>query len=81
MIYTAGFTALAADTDTNWLLTNSPGVYLFSACKHAALYLKDMEEVARFEGLYAAAVARVNARESRAAVSGSPLQQIPQRSA
>ena len=81
LIYTAGFTALAADTDTNWLLTNAPSVYLFAACRHGAMYLKDDNELARFEGLYAAAVARVNARESRAAVSGSPLQQIPQRSA
>lgn len=77
LIYTGGFTAFSADADTNWLLTNAPSVYLFGACRHGAMYLKDDNELARFEGLYGTAVARLNSREKTASVSGSPLQTIP----
>lgn len=77
LIYTAGFSALANDADTNWILTNAPSVYLFAACRHAAIFMNASEEIARFEGLYAAALARMNSRENKAATSGSALQMIP----
>jgi hypothetical protein len=75
LIYLKAFTALSADADTNWLLTNHPDVYLWGGCKQVALALKDDAEAARCDGLYRAAVARVNRSESMAAAGGSPLTQ------
>lgn len=76
LLYWQSFEALAADEDTNWLLTNAPDVYLWAACRQAAIYLKDDAEIAKMEGLYAASVARINSREKKASASGSVLTQF-----
>ena len=76
LLYWQSFADLSEDDDTNWLLTNAPDVYLWAACRQAAIYLKSDGEIAKMEGLYAASVARVNAREKRAGASGSVLVQF-----
>lgn len=74
LVYRAGLTPLVSSSDSNWVLLNAPDVYLWGACKQAAIYLKDAAALAQFGGLYQSAVLRTNDREKRASVSGSPLQ-------
>lgn len=71
LLYRAAFAPFSAGSDTNWLLANAPDVYLFAACKHGAIYMKDAQEEARFAGHYSAAVARLNGQEKRAGYAGA----------
>ena len=77
LIYWQAFAPFSGASDTNWLLTNAPGAYLWAACKHGATWLKDDAAIAKFGGMYASAVQRVNGREKFSAVSGSPLEIQP----
>lgn len=70
--YYAKITALSADGDTNWLLTNHPDVYLYGALVHTAPYLKDDGRLAVWAGLMAQAMNEIE-EESNAARFGSPL--------
>ena len=45
--------ALSADLDTNWILTNHPGLYLWAALAEASPFLVDDARVAVWEGKYA----------------------------
>ncbi len=44
LAYYKDIPAMSADSDTNWLLTKAPDVYLYGALLQAAPYLKDAEE-------------------------------------
>jgi len=70
--YYAKVTALSADADTNWLLTNNPDVYLYGALVHTAPYLKDDARIALWAGLLAQAMGEIE-DETAAARFGSPL--------
>ena len=70
--YYAKVTALSADADTNWLLTNNPDVYLYGALVHTAPYLKDDARIALWAGLLAQAMSEIE-DETAAARFGSPL--------
>ena len=70
--YYAKVTALSADGDTNWLLTNNPDVYLYGALVHTAPYLKDDARIALWAGLLAQAMSEIE-DETAAARFGSPL--------
>lgn len=52
---------LDESNQTNWLITDSPDVYLYASLIHAAIYLKDDERLALFSQMYGAAVQRINA--------------------
>ena len=52
---------LDESSQTNWLITDAPDVYLYASLIHAAIYLKDDERLALFSQMYGAAVQRVNA--------------------
>ena len=43
--YVAGLTALSDSATTNWLLTDHPDIYMYSALVESAPYLKDDERV------------------------------------
>lgn len=73
LLYWLAFTPFLNDTDTNWLLTNAPEVYLWASCKAGAEYEKDFEAADRFEAKYNAAVAMLNASEKNMRYSGSAL--------
>lgn len=73
LIYMASFAAFSSNGDTNSLLTNHPDVYLYGACKHGAIYLKDDTDAAKYAGAYQAAVSRLNARDAQRRMSGSQL--------
>ena len=70
--YYAKVTALSADGDTNWLLTNHPDVYLYGALVHTAPYLKDDARIALWSGLLAQGMSEIE-DETAAARFGSPL--------
>lgn len=57
------FDAFSADTDTNWLLTNHPFVYLYGALIAASPYLKDNEIDWKSE--YITLVKNINGMEKR----------------
>jgi hypothetical protein len=70
--YYAKITSLAADGDTNWLLTNHPDAYLYGSLVHTAPYLKDDARLVVWAGLLAQAMNEIE-EESTAARFGSPL--------
>jgi len=45
MTYYANITPLSGDSDTNWLLTDYPDLYLYTSLMHSAPYLKDDERI------------------------------------
>ena len=64
--YWQAYAALSAASDTNWLLTNHPDVYLWATLEHAALWARDTELMAMAAGKYRDAKTRVNAAEQKA---------------
>lgn len=44
ILYYKQFTALANDSDTNWLLTNSPAAYLWGTLLEAYRFVRNMEQ-------------------------------------
>lgn len=80
MIYYKRYAALADDADTNWVLQNAYGVYLYGALKQTAPYIRDDGRIATWEAGYRNAVnstmrtelrSRVNKGEARVSVSGA----------
>lgn len=65
------FPALAVDSDVNWVLTNSPDVYLYGSLKHAAVWVKDAAAASGYAQLYAEAVAKTNSTDKAARFAGS----------
>lgn len=56
--YYASITYFANDAATNWILTRYPGLYLYRALHHAAIYAKDAEGAAGYASVYADHLAR-----------------------
>jgi hypothetical protein len=73
LTYWAGFAPFSASSDTNWLLTNAPDVYLFGSLRYASVFMNDDGGLTRHLAMYLAAAKRVSSQEQRAAYSGSPL--------
>jgi hypothetical protein len=71
--FVKAFDALAADGDTNWLLTNSYNVYLYGSLIFAADYLKDFDSMAKWQAMYAKAVGSLNKTSERSRYAGAPL--------
>lgn len=71
--YFGRFTALSGDNDTNWLLTNQPGIYLYGALVQAAPYLKNDERTSIWASLYNAEVDAINKQDKEARYSGAAL--------
>jgi hypothetical protein len=71
LVYYQAFAALSDDADTNWLLTNHPGVYLWASCAYAAAFTQDPSQ--GFMAQYQDAAGRLMAADKRSSVSGSPL--------
>lgn len=47
---------LSGDSDTNWILTNTPNVYLYASMLESALFIGDDAAIAKWFGLYKSAV-------------------------
>jgi hypothetical protein len=73
MTYYARLTSPVADGDTNWLMTNAPGVYLASLLVEVYRWAVDDKAAAREAGNYASAANSINSQERAAQISGSRL--------
>lgn len=71
--YYKRFDALAADSDTNWLLQNAPQVYLYSALIEAYQHVKDDNRLLTAARQYAAAVNALIYADQAERHSGSTL--------
>lgn len=65
------FDAFVSDSDTNWLLTNYPNVYVYQALKQAAVFVKDANAAQGYEVLYQQAKNAVNGIDKAAANPGA----------
>ena len=58
--YYQSFAALTADADTNWILANAPGVYLYAALIEAAPFLGDDPKLSLWASMLNSSIASVN---------------------
>ena len=58
--YFAKPAALSADADTNWLMSASPGVYLYGALLEANIFLQDTDEAQKWYGAFVGAINGLN---------------------
>ena len=72
LVYYAKVPALESNA-TNWLLTNSPDIYLYGSLLHSAPYLQDDARLAVWAQLYSAAVTRLNDSSMQAKTGGTNL--------
>lgn len=73
VFYYAKFAPFVDDTDTNWLLTNHPSIYLFACLAEAAPYLVDDQRSVLWEGKYAKDMNELQASDDMAMFSGTAL--------
>ena len=73
LLYYQKLDALSVSNADNWLLLDSPDVYLYGALLHSAPYLAEDERVAIWAQMYSAAVTRLNEASESARYSGSGL--------
>tara|TARA_B100001094_G_scaffold320748_1_gene367441 strand:+ start:329 stop:958 length:630 start_codon:yes stop_codon:yes gene_type:complete len=71
--YYQRITALSADSDTNWLLTYYPDIYLYGSLVHTAPYLGEDARLQTWFGLLDRASAELAGEDSRARFSGAPV--------
>ena len=62
-----------ASTDTNWLLTNHPSLYLFGALAEAAPFLQNDERAPMWDAKFVAAMSSLNESDDSALRSGSAM--------
>lgn len=72
--YYAKFAPLSGDTDTNWLLTNHPGLYLWAALAEAAPWMQEDARIATWEGKYAQDKQALERADKAAEFSGTGLE-------
>ena len=73
LLYFKRFTAFSADADTNWLLTNHAGVYLFGALYEAWSFAMEEQAARAYLEKMASAVNGLNALAIREKYSGAAL--------
>lgn len=71
--YYKAFPALVADADTNWLLTNHPGVYLYAALIEGYAHIKDDAHIPMAARMYAGLLGGLIDADRAARHSGSIL--------
>ena len=72
LLYFQKIPSLISNSD-NWLLLDSPDVYLYGALLHSAPYLAEDQRIAIWAQMYSAAVQRLNEVSDDARFSGSGL--------
>lgn len=73
LAYYQRFTALSNDSDTNWLLTNHPSIYLFAALSEAEPFLVNDPRAATWEAKYANDVKNLQDADDTSLRSGSAM--------
>lgn len=58
--YYKAFTSLSADADTNWLLTNAPGVYLYASLLEAQPFLMDDARMTTWHSMLKSSISALN---------------------
>jgi hypothetical protein len=71
MAYFAKIDALSGDSDTNWLLSDYPDLYLYTSLMHSAPYLKDDERTVVWANLAQKAKEELTARDASSSFNGS----------
>jgi hypothetical protein len=71
--YYQKWTALSADGDTNWIMTNHPGVYLWGSLLEAAPFLGDDERIAVWQSKFDQDSQDLQTADDTALRSGSVL--------
>ena len=74
--YIKRYTAFSADSDTNWLLTNHPQLYLYQTLVVLANYIGDKEKLVEWSALYESALSGLNKQHDKGRYSG-PLVRRP----
>ena len=80
MQYFQAFPALAADADTNFILTQAPDLYFYGALVHTAPFIREDPRIGVWNTLYQNAVVGFNKLSQRGRYSGAPLTMRPRRS-
>lgn len=65
LLYYKKFTALSADADTNWILSNARGLYLYGALLEAAPFIKDDPRLPLWGQMYEAILEACQAADRR----------------
>ena len=73
LFYYQTITALAASSDTNWLSTYYPDVYIYGACLELAAFLQDDDRVTTWKGAFDEAVKDITNDDQAARWSGPPV--------
>lgn len=73
LLYYAKIAALSDSNTTNWLLTESPDIYLYGALVQSAPYLKEDERVGVWAGLYQQLFSDMMLADERARIGSSKL--------
>lgn len=73
LLYYAKIPALSDSNTTNWLLTESPDVYLYGALVQSAPYLKEDERISVWAGLYQQFFDDMMLADERARIGSSKL--------
>lgn len=71
--YYSRFTALSADSDTNWLLAQHPSIYLFATLAEAAPFLFDDQRAPMWEAKYQADKEALQYADDESLRSGSVM--------
>jgi len=73
LLYLKKFTDFSADGDTNWLLTNHPGIYLEASLHRALAYARNMEGAKSALNRFATGVAGLNGSAGNQTSRGARL--------
>ena len=73
ILYYSKLDSLSDSNTSNWLLSDSPDIYLYGALLHSSPYLQEDGRVAVWVQLYSAAVQKINMASEAARMSGSGL--------
>lgn len=73
ILYYQSVEALSDSNTSNWLLSDSPDIYLYGALVHSAPYLQEDGRANTWAQLYGAAVQRLNIQSEISRMSGSGL--------
>jgi len=73
LLYYAKIPALSDSATTNWLLTESPDLYLYGALIQSAPYLKEDERINVWAGLYQRLIDDMMLADERARIGSSKL--------
>lgn len=71
-LYYQKFTALSADSDTNWLLTNAFNVYLFGTLTEAYILARQMDQALAMNARFVGQMNALNLADKSDRYSGSP---------